>query len=55
MEVTEHNITEWKLNKQDIEEILSLLKEQQRKFPDNKRHYGNIIAKLALMKIEMDN
>jgi hypothetical protein len=53
-EVTEHNITEWKLTSDEIQEIIRLIKLEMKEYQDTDMatymYYGMIVGKLVLMK-----
>ena len=53
MKVTEHNISEWRLNENEINELIVLLKERMKKCDEDKQcelFYGLIAGKLIIMK-----
>ena len=54
MKVTEHNITEWKLTDDEIQEIIRLIKLEMKEYQDTDKatymYYGMIVGKLVLMK-----
>jgi len=53
MQVTEHNITEWRLTETEINELIVLLKERMKKCDEDKQcelFYGLIAGKLIIMK-----
>jgi len=53
MNVTEHNITNWKLDQSEITELIRLAKEEMKKYSDDKAtgiFYGMIVGKLIIMK-----
>lgn len=55
-EVTEHNLTEWKLTKDEIEEIIQLIKLEMKEYQNTDKatymYYGMMVGKLILMKTE---
>ena len=58
MNVTEENITEWKLNEEEIKSLIHLTKlEIKRCEGDNftQTHYGLILGKLLIMKYGKQN
>jgi|LauGreDrversion4_2_1035121.scaffolds.fasta_scaffold2114907_1 arsenate reductase-like glutaredoxin family protein len=59
MQVTEHNITEWKLTDDEIQEIIRLLKLEMKECQETDRatymYYGMMIGKLVIMKNERTN
>lgn len=53
MKVTEHNITDWKLNESELNELIRLTKTEIKKYSDDKAtelFYGMIVGKLVIMK-----
>ena len=53
MKVTEHNITDWKLNESELNELIRLIKEEMKNHSDNKAtelFYGMMLGKLIIMK-----
>ena len=55
MEVTEHNVSEWELNLDEIRELIRLVKNQLKLYEGDKvtqNYYGEILGKLVLMKLE---
>jgi arsenate reductase-like glutaredoxin family protein len=54
MKVTEHNIVEWKLTDDEIQEIIRLIKLEMKEYQDTDKatymYYGMIVGKLVLMK-----
>lgn len=53
MKVTEHNLSEWKLNELEIRELIRLAKDEMIKNSGNKAKemfYGMIVGKLLIMK-----
>jgi len=53
MNVTEHNITEWRLSDSEINELIKLTKERIQKCDEDKQcelFYGLIAGKLIIMK-----
>ena len=53
MKVTEHNIAEWRLNEDEINELIKLTKEKIKNCDSDKRcelFYGLIAGKLIIMK-----
>ncbi len=53
MNVTEHNITDWKLDKTELNELIRLTKAEMKKHSDDKASelfYGMIVGKLIIMK-----
>jgi hypothetical protein len=53
MEVTEHNITNWKLDESELTELIRLAKDEMKKYSDDKAtemFYGMIVGKLIIMK-----
>jgi len=52
MEVTEHNITDWNLNKEELNELIVLTKEKMKECDDKhcELFYGLIAGKLIIMK-----
>ena len=55
MEVTEHNISEWELNLEEIRELIRLVKNQLKLYEGDRvtqNYYGEILGKLVLMKLE---
>jgi arsenate reductase-like glutaredoxin family protein len=53
-EVTEHNIVEWELTDDEIQEIIRLIKLEMKEYQDTDKatymYYGMIVGKLVLMK-----
>lgn len=56
MEVTEHNVVEWKLTDNEIQEIIRLIKLEMKEYQGTDKetymYYGMIVGKLVLMKLE---
>lgn len=53
MKVTEHNITNWKLDETELNELIRLAKEEMKKHSDDKvteLFYGMIVGKLIIIK-----
>lgn len=53
MEVTEHNLTNWELDKYDIEELICMTRREMNKNPTDRIHqtyYGILLGKLLIMK-----
>ena len=53
MKVTEHNITEWELTKDEIDELIRLAKDEMKQYSDDKAtqtYYGIMIGKLIIMR-----
>ena len=53
MKVTEHNITEWKLDDCEIDELIRLAKDEMKQYSDDKTtqmFYGMIVGKLVIMR-----
>jgi hypothetical protein len=52
MKVTEHNITDWNLNEEDINALISLSKEKMKSCEDKvcELFYGLLAGKLIIMK-----
>jgi len=53
MEVTEHNTTDWKLNLDEIKELIRLVKLEIKHYEHDtttQTYYGIILGKLVLMK-----
>jgi hypothetical protein len=53
MKVTEHNISDWRLNESEIDELVRLVKEEMEMHSDNKAirmFYGMIVGKLIIMR-----
>ena len=53
MNVTEHNLTNWKLDQSELTELIRLAKEEMKKYSDDKTtelFYGMIVGKLIIMK-----
>jgi hypothetical protein len=53
MQVTEHNITDWNLNEEEINALISLSKEKMKSCDDDKMcelFYGLLTGKLIIMK-----
>ena len=53
MKVTEHNITDWKLNESELNELIRLTKEEMKNYSDDKAtelFYGVMLGKLIIMK-----
>lgn len=53
MKVTEHNITNWELDNDELEEVIRLVKLEMYKYPEDKStqiYYGKIVGKLLIMK-----
>ena len=51
MKVTEHNIAEWRLNEDEINELIKLTKEKIKECGEDKRcelYYGLIACKLII-------
>lgn len=51
--VTEHNLTEWKLNESELNELIRLTKEQLKNHSDDvvtQNFYGIMLGKLIIMK-----
>ena len=57
MKVTEHNIAEWRLNDEEINDLIRMTKEKIKQCEDDKRcelYYGLIAGKLIIMKNTQD-
>jgi hypothetical protein len=57
MNVTEHNISEWRLNESEINELIKLAKEKMKQCDEDKQcelFYGLITGKLIIMKNTAD-
>ena len=55
MKVTEHNVSEWELNLDEIRELIRLVREEMKNYEDDKatqNYYGQMLGKLVLMKLE---
>lgn len=55
MEVTEHNLTDWKLSESELTDIISLVKQKMRDSKDNsaqEMYYGIILGKLIILRNE---
>jgi hypothetical protein len=53
MQVTEHNITDWNLEEDQLNELIRLTREEMKKHSDDKStemFYGMILGKLIIMK-----
>ena len=52
MQVTEHNITDWDLNEEELNALISLSKEKMKSCEDkmSELFYGLLAGKLILMK-----
>lgn len=53
MKVTEHNITDWELNEEELKEVIRLVKLEMHKYSEDKvtqMYYGKIVGKLLIMK-----
>jgi hypothetical protein len=53
MKITEHNITNWKLDESELTELIRLAKDEMKKYSDDKAtemFYGMIVGKLIIMK-----
>lgn len=53
MKVTEHNLTEWKLNNEEMSTLITLVKKEMKKHSDDKvteMFYGIMLGKLLIMK-----
>lgn len=53
MKVTEYNITDWKLNESELNELIRLTKEEMKNHSDDKAtemFYGMMLGKLIIMK-----
>lgn len=49
MKVTEHNLTEWKLNNEEMSTLITLVKKEMKKHSDDKvteMFYGIMLGKL---------
>ena len=55
--ITEHNIAEWRLNEEEINDLIRMLKEKIKECGEDKRcelYYGLIAGKLIIMKNTKD-
>lgn len=54
MKVTEHNITDWNLNKEELDVLISLSKEKMQSCEDKmcELFYGLLAGKLIIMRNE---
>jgi hypothetical protein len=55
MEVTEHNIAEWELTLEEIEDLIRLVKLEIKIYEHDsttQTYYGMILSKLVLMKLQ---
>lgn len=55
MEVTEHNLTDWRLSESELTDIISLVKQKMRDSKDNPAqeiYYGIILGKLIILRNE---
>ena len=55
MEVTEHNISDWELNLDEIKELIRLVKLEIKNYEHDwttQNYYGEILGKLVLMKLQ---
>lgn len=54
MKVTEHNLTDWNLNEQELNALITLSKEKMRDCKDKvcEVFYGMLAGKLIIMKNE---
>lgn len=54
MKVTEHNLTDWNLNKEELDALISLSKEKMKSCEDKmcELFYGMLAGKLIIMKNE---
>ena len=53
MKVTEHNVTDWRLNENEINDLIVMLKEKIKECDNDKQcelYYGLIAGKLIIMK-----
>ena len=53
MKVTEHNVTDWRLNENEINDLIVMLKQKIKECDDDKQcelYYGLIAGKLIIMK-----
>jgi len=53
MKVTEHNLTDWNLNKEEIQSLIHLTKLEIKRCEGDsstQTHYGIILGKLVIMK-----
>lgn len=53
MKVTEHNLTEWKLNTDEMSTLITLVKKEMKKHSNDKvteTFYGIMLGKLLIMK-----
>jgi len=53
MKVTEHNVTDWRLNENEINDLIVMLKEKIKECDNDKYcelYYGLIVGKLIIMK-----
>lgn len=57
MQVTEENLTDWKLNKQELQDLIRLVKLEIKNYEHDsttQTYYGIILGKLVIMKFEDD-
>ena len=57
MKVTEENLTDWKLNKQELLDLIRLVKLEIKNYEHDsttQTYYGLILGKLLIMKFEGD-
>ena len=57
MQVTEENLTDWKLNKQELLDLIRLVKLEIKNYEHDsttQTYYGIILGKLVIMKFEGD-
>lgn len=55
MNVTEHNLSDWNLNLDEIKDLIRLVKLEIKNYEHDKTtqtYYGMILGKLVLMKLE---
>ena len=55
MEVTEHNLTDWRLTESELTDIISLVKQKMKDSKDNptqEMYYGIILGKLIILRNE---
>ena len=57
MQVTEENLTDWKLNKQELQDLIRLVKLEIKNYEHDsttQTYYGIILGKLLIMKFDGD-
>lgn len=58
MQVTEHNLTDWKLNEKEVESLIHLTKLEIKRCEGDsvtQTYYGLILGKLLIMKNDIKN